>query len=112
MLGIPASRKRWIFWLACENSVISDVDSPSAIFLPDDAAVRWHKHRNRVDEQKQLRCGIASGGIDVAEEHARLLEIYRLHEVVKCDVSAESHRPHHCLVNQSIQGQNQAVSDA
>src|SRR5438132_647734 len=59
MLGIPASRKRRIFWLACENSVISDVDSPSAIFLPDDAAVRWHKHRNRLGEQKQLRCGIA-----------------------------------------------------
>src|SRR5438046_4908638 len=96
MLGIPASRKRWIFWLACENSVISDVDSPSAIFLPDDAAVRWHKHRNRVGEQKQLRCGIACGGIDLAAAQARLLEIYSLHELEKRDVSVESHGQNHC----------------
>ncbi len=92
--------------------MISDVDSPSAIFLPDDAAVRWHKHRNRVGEQKQLRCGIACGGIDVAEAHARILEIYRLHELVKRDVSVESHGPNHCWKRHSKKRRQRLATEA
>jgi hypothetical protein len=75
--------------------VISDVDSTSAIFLSDNAPVRWHKHRNRVGKQKQLRGGIACGGVDVAEAHACILEIYRLHELVKRDVGVQSRRANH-----------------
>jgi hypothetical protein len=95
VIGISASRECRIFRPAREDSVIPDVDSPSAIFLPDNAAVGRHKHRNRVGKQKQLRGGITCGGIDVAETNARILEIYRLHELVKRDMGVETRRPNH-----------------
>jgi len=92
--------------------VIPHIDSASAIFLSDNAAVRRHKHRNRVGKQKQLRCSIACGGIDVAEAHPGILEIYRLHELVKRDVSIEARRPNHRWERHSKEGRKRLATEA
>src|SRR5919109_1702908 len=93
MLGISAPLKCRVFRPARENSVIAHVDSPTAIFLPKNAAVRGHEDGNRIREQEHLRGGITCGVVHTTEAYARILEIYRLHELMKGDMSVEACGP-------------------
>jgi hypothetical protein len=99
MDGITATRKIGFFRTVREDSVRPQMNIVSPIFVLQNFAIAGEQDGDRIGQQHATRSHGAGEAIQPFVANASIFQIYRIHEVMQCDVrvgtaEASEHRRH------------------
>lgn len=86
MNRIAASREIGKFRPSGQNAMRPQVHVIAAILVIQNLSIAWHQHRNGVGKQKHARSDRPREAIKVLVANSDILQLHRIHEVMKCDV--------------------------
>jgi len=90
MVRIAPLRKVRILRTSRQDSVAPHVHRAPSVLLANQAPVRGKQDGNRVRKEQQLRRNHSGCAIGRLETNAGILQIYRLHELMKRDVGVDA----------------------
>jgi hypothetical protein len=83
---ITASREIRKFRPSGQNAMRPQVNIVAAILVIQNLSIAWHQHRNRVGKQKHAGRDGSREAIKVLVANSYVLQLHRIHQVMKCDV--------------------------
>ena len=76
-----------IFRTSRQNAMRTHVHPACLILLLQNVSIRGQKHRNRVRHQQNARDHCPASFVQTLKPYARIFQVYRIHQLVKRDVS-------------------------